>query len=66
MPLVIKKLKRIYLEYKHMIQLCVVIFVLSLLTICLMVKVKLILQAYFHHMILKRTIKLLKEYLKKE
>ena len=25
MPLVIKKLKQIYLEYKHMIQLCVVI-----------------------------------------
>ena len=36
---VIKKLKRIYLEYKHMIRLCVVIFVLRLLTICLMVKV---------------------------
>ena len=36
---VVKKLKRIFLEYKHMIQLCVVIFVFSLLTICLMVKV---------------------------
>ena len=34
-----KKLKQIYLGYKHMIQFCVVIFVLSLLTICLMVKV---------------------------
>ena len=32
MSLVIKKLKQIYLGYKHMIQLCVVIFVLSLLT----------------------------------
>ena len=58
----IKKLKQIYLGYKHMIQLCVVIFVLSLLTICLMVKVQLILLVYFHYMILKRTIKLLKEY----
>ena len=36
--LVIKKLKRVYLDYKHMIQLCVVIFVLSLLTICLKVR----------------------------
>ena len=34
-----KKLKQIYLGYKHMIQLCVVIFVLSLLAICLIVKV---------------------------
>ena len=34
-----KKLKQIYLGYKHMIQLCVGIFVLSLLTIGLMVKV---------------------------
>ena len=37
--LVIKTLKQIYLGYKHMIRLCVVIFVLSLLNICLIVKV---------------------------
>ena len=37
--LVIKTLKRVYLGYKHMIRLCVVSFVLSLLTMCLMVKV---------------------------
>ena len=36
---VIKTLKQIYLGYRHMIRLRVVIFVLSLLTICLMVKV---------------------------
>ena len=37
--LVIKTLKRVYLGYKHMIRLCVIIFILTLLTICLMVKV---------------------------
>ena len=34
-----KEIKANILGYKHMIQLCVVTFVLSLLTICLMVKV---------------------------
>ena len=62
--LVIKTLKQISLGYKYMIQLCLVIFVLSLLTMCLMVKVSLILLVYFHHMFFKRTMKLLKEYLK--
>ena len=37
--LVIKTLKRVYLGYKHMIRLYVIIFILTLLTICLMVKV---------------------------
>ena len=38
MSLVIKKLKQIYLDYKHMIQLCADIIVLSLLIICLKVR----------------------------
>ena len=49
-----------------MIQLCVVIFVLSLLTICLKVRHYQIILIYFLLMNLKRTIKLLKEYLKNE
>ena len=36
--LLIKILKVIYLDYKHMIQLCVDIIVLSLLIICLKVR----------------------------
>ena len=43
-----------------MIQLCVVIFVLNLLIICLMTKLELIVLICFHRMILKRTINLLK------
>ena len=43
-----------------MIQLFVVVFVLKLLTICLMTKLQLIILIRFHHTILKRIIKLLK------
>ena len=33
--LVVKAFKQIYSDYKHMIQLCVVIFAVNLLTLCL-------------------------------
>ena len=49
-----------------MIQLCVDITALSLLIICLKARHYEIILIYFLLMILKRTIKLLKEYLKNE